>query len=145
MEKNKEVLLFVYGTLKKGGWNHYYLKDAEFMGEAETVEKYAMYVSGMIPFVVKNEKISTIKGELYRVNKEILKKVDLLEGHPFGYKREKVKVRLRESGEEKEAWMYIWKNYRAVNCGLLIKDGYFDVRGEDYYRELLRERENSHG
>lgn len=130
MQKDKRILLFVYGTLKRGGYNSYLLKKAKFLGEGETLDKFAMYVngSGSVPFVIKNEKVSTIKGELYEVDKKTLKEVDSLEGHPFFYKREKVQVRLKDSGEVVEAWMYFW---RKAKFGILKEDGFFNVRGEN--------------
>jgi gamma-glutamylcyclotransferase (GGCT)/AIG2-like uncharacterized protein YtfP len=126
MEKH---LLFVYGTLKSGFWNHHYLEDSEYLGKAETKEKYAMYVGG-IPFVVKGQKVSTIKGEVYEVSKDVLKEIDRLEGHPFAYRREKVKVKL-EDGKEVEAWMYFWRN--NVEASTLNPEG--EYISESFRRE----------
>ena len=109
MRLNEKDYLFVYGTLKRGRTNHYLLQDAVFVGEAVTKEKYAMY-ENVIPYVVKGKRVSPIKGEVYEVSLQTLKKVDLLEGHPRFYKREKVKVVLINSGKELNAWMYFWRN-----------------------------------
>lgn len=110
--------LFVYGTLKRGQANHRYLKGAEFIGEGESVEKFVMFDIG-VPVVTRDKKVASIKGELYRVSPEILKRCDKLEGHPRYYRREKVKVVVK--GEEFEAWMYLW--IRPVRDGILVEDG----------------------
>ncbi len=119
MEKGE--LLFVYGTLKRGFGNHYFLRHCEFLGEGETVEKYAMYICG-VPYVVSSEKVSTIKGELYRVGEKVLKEIDRLEGHPWGYKREKIKVCL-EDGSIVFAWMYFGNGIGRGRMGILRTDG----------------------
>ena len=121
MEKEKH-LLFVYGTLKRGFWNHSFLEGEEFVGEAETKEKYAMYVSG-IPFVVKGEQVSTIKGELYRVSSETLRLIDRLEGHPNWYRRELVPVYVWEGGRKKEVQAYLYFSLKPE--GRLEESGVF--------------------
>lgn len=62
----KEVIFFVYGTLKKGYGNHVYLKDAEFLGEFETPKSYTLYDGGF-PIVNRGGETS-IKGELYKTS-----------------------------------------------------------------------------
>ncbi len=109
MQKHK---VFVYGTLKRGFSNHYYLADAKFIGNATTKEKYAMYEDFGIPFVYKDEKVSHIKGEVYEVDDATLSAIDHLEGHPEVYKRELVKVIL-ENGEEIDAWIYFYPEKRG--------------------------------
>ena len=99
-------LLFVYGTLKRGFPNHHYLSGAEFLGRARTLERYTLYVD-RVPYVVREEKVSFIKGEVYRVSDDILKRVDMLEGHPTHYRRERVKIVL-ENRKVLEAWIYFY-------------------------------------
>ena len=110
-------LLFTYGTLKKGYFNNRLLSGAEFLGTGKTVEKYAMYESG-IPFVIKGEVVSHIYGELYRIDTQTLKIIDRLEGHPDWYRREEVGV-VTEEGEVVSAWLYFYPEKR----GELLKSG----------------------
>ncbi|EHP85983.1 gamma-glutamylcyclotransferase family protein [Methanotorris formicicus] len=118
--------LFVYGSLRKGFWNHEaYLKNSKFVGNGKTKHKYAMYAS-IIPYVVEDEKISHIIGEVYEVNKETLERIDSLEGHPTCYKRKKVPIIL-ESGKEIEAWLYFYPE----PYGVLVKTGDYG----DYMRD----------
>ena len=95
--------VFVYGTLRKGFSNHHYLKNSKFLGKARTKERYTM-VAASIPFVNKTPS-TQIVGEVYEVDVATLKKLDVLEGHPNWYIREKVPVIL-EDGQEIEAWIY---------------------------------------
>jgi gamma-glutamylcyclotransferase (GGCT)/AIG2-like uncharacterized protein YtfP len=116
--------VFVYGTLRKDYWNHeYYLKNSKFVGKGKTKEKYALYAD-MIPYVIENENISHIIGEVYCVDEETLKKLDHLEGHPICYKRKKVFIIL-DSGEEITAWLYFYPE----PYGVLVESGdYKDYR-----------------
>ena len=120
--------VFVYGSLRKGFWNHEaYLKNSKFIGKGKTKEKYAMYAD-IIPYVVENEKISHIVGEVYEIDKETLKRIDCLEGHPNHYIRKKVPIIL-ETGEELEAWLYFYPE----PYGILVESGdYMDYMGDRY-------------
>ncbi len=114
--------LFVYGTLKKGFSNHHFLKGAKFLGKAITKHKYALYETS-IPYAYPYEKVSPIRGELYEVDTQTIRKIDLLEGHPHAYRREKVPV-LLENGEEVFAWIYFYPRKR----GKLNPSGEFQPR-----------------
>ncbi|WP_017981095.1 gamma-glutamylcyclotransferase family protein [Methanocaldococcus villosus] len=115
--------IFVYGTLRRGFWNNKLLKNSKFIGKGRTKEKYAMYAD-IIPYVVEDEKVSHIVGEVYEVDEEILKKIDALEDHPHCYRRKKVPIIL-ENGEEIEAWLYFYPE----PYGILVKSGDY----KDYY------------
>lgn len=116
-------LVFVYGTLKKGFSNHRLLSGAEFVEAAQTLEKFAMYSTGT-PIVLKEEAVSPIFGELYRVDEKILAALDSLEGHPDWYRREQVEV-LVDDGERgtrvETAWLYFSLDKR----GTLVPSGKF--------------------
>lgn len=87
--------MFVYGTLKKGFFNHYILSDiskAFYCGEFLTkTAQYVMYDYGAFPIVSKVEiKGNILKGELYIVTPDIIRRMDKLEGHPWWYKRSRI-------------------------------------------------------
>ncbi len=98
------TLLFVYGTLRKGGANHHLLQHAPFLGQARTTNAYALFL-GDYPYAAKSPAVSPIVGEIYAVDAPTLKHVDDLEEHPRWYRREPVQVRL-DCGEELTAWLY---------------------------------------
>ncbi len=122
MRKNFKI--FVYGTLKKGFSNHHYLSDSKFLGDAETVEKYVMYIKDNIPFVSEREKVSRIQGEIYSVTKNTLKRIDLLEENTLWYNRKEVKVKFKKSCKIVEAWLY----FNEYEKGYIEKSGFFNLK-----------------
>ncbi len=114
-------MIFVYGTLKNGYSNHYFLNGAYFIDDAATKEKYALYVSG-IPYLFKDEKISRIYGEVYEVDFDTLMRVDILEGHPNWYKREIADVYLLNKRIYIKSWVYFFPNPE----GELIESGIYN-------------------
>lgn len=87
--------IFVYGTLKKDFHNYHYLKDSEFVGEAESVEKWAMIGKDLpFPYLLHKDSIKghKIKGEVYRVTQSTFEAIEQLEGYPTHYKRDYINV-----------------------------------------------------
>ena len=118
----EDQLLFVYGTLRRGCRNHHLLRSAEFVGKAHTKKRFALY-STNIPYVIKWMAVSPIIGEVYRVDAFLLAALDVHEGHPYWYRRERVAVVL-DDGEELQAWLYFFD--RAPQ-GKLLRGGDFTV------------------
>ncbi len=117
-EKN---LVFVYGTLQRNFSNHRYLAESKFLGTARTQEKYALYSDGL-PFLVLNEPVSQIQGELYEVDDITLDLLDDIEGHPDWYRREQVEICLDDgSNSIMKAWVY----FNEDNSGTLVPSGVF--------------------
>ena len=113
--------IFVYGTLKKGFCNHFYLDGSAFLGTTTTREKYFMCVDSGIPYVFKCEKNSSfkgfVKGEVYLVDVEVLRSIDELEEHPREYFRGR--VFLKTFGY---AWIYLYPHFSiGFHRGYLIK------------------------
>lgn len=94
-----ETLLFVYGTLRRGGPNHERLARARFVGAATTAERYALFVDG-IPFLAASPAVHRVRGEVYAVDAETLAELDRLEGHPRWYERRPVAVVLDDAARE---------------------------------------------
>jgi gamma-glutamylaminecyclotransferase len=113
------MLLFVYGSLKRGFSNHHRLAHTKFIGEAVTLSTYAMWGYGF-PIVAKRRapRGHKVNGELYQVDAATLRSCDQLEGHPHWYIRRKVKVQLAD-GTIRITWMYLQK-LRECKQDLLI-------------------------
>ena len=111
--------VFAYGTLKHGFANHYFFRDARFLGKAKTVVRYSLYVDEY-PLVYPGQPVSRIVGEVYQVDNALLSRLDMLEGHPRLYRREQIEVILA-SGERLRAWIYFFPEPR----GRLIPSGEF--------------------
>ncbi len=101
-------LCFVYGTLKQGFKNHYLIEDEQFLGEAVTVDPWALPIYGghHIPTVLPFHCGYKIKGELYRPSKHGWRLLDRLEGHPDMYKRAQIKVMIGDTPVL--AWIYFF-------------------------------------
>jgi gamma-glutamylcyclotransferase (GGCT)/AIG2-like uncharacterized protein YtfP len=69
--------VFVYGTLKKNGPNHFLLEGSEVKGEATVCG--TLYDFGLPGF--KRVGRGLVHGELYRVDNETLSRLDDLEGY----------------------------------------------------------------
>ena len=100
--------VFVYGTLKSGYGNNTLLYGSEFMGKAQTVDRYPMVVDAL-PFVLEDKgEGHRISGEVYVVDDDHLKRLDQLEGHPIAYRRRQVPVEMQDGGTEVTAWLYFY-------------------------------------
>lgn len=99
------MLVYVYGTLRKGKSNHELLKDSEYVGKFFTNKKYTLLVAGL-PFLVKRDGDGAL-GEVYKINSETLRALDRLEGVPNFYYRETIRVTNIDDGSEVEAYVYL--------------------------------------
>lgn len=63
----RKHVVFVYGTLKRGRSNHFFLKGARLLGQALTVEKHALF-EDEFPLVYKDDPQSRIQGEVYALD-----------------------------------------------------------------------------
>jgi len=142
IEKDFEYI-FVYGILRKNFKNHHFLEKSEFIGEFITLEKLYMitYEKMHFPYVLEDLELDIPKvniiGEIYRVNKEILRKIDNLEIHPEIYKRKKYKFVNPNNNEIYEAWIYILVKPAIIDY---IKDNiginYFNISSGDWSEYL---------
>lgn len=121
------IPVFVYGSLLSNLGNHRVISDGiRIAGEYTTSKHYKMISLGGFPGVLRRQKPSQfehaseqirrhsiyrpIKGELYKVNKKILRGLDALEGNGSFYTRYRVPIN-KFTG--KTAWMYILNNSRG--------------------------------
>jgi gamma-glutamylaminecyclotransferase len=88
--------LFVYGTLRQGCTNHHLVFGSPHLGPATTVEPFVMATqkSRSFPYIFKHADLHTapVKGEMYEINQEVLRRLDVLEGHPDHYRRQQILV-----------------------------------------------------
>jgi gamma-glutamylaminecyclotransferase len=113
-----KTTLFVYGTLKRGCRNHGAVQGAEFAGEAATESAYLLVNCGSYPGLVRagdEQTGKSIRGEVYRVDEELLAALDRFEDVPIEYVRESIKL---ADGSEAETYFYA-----PPFAGLEILDG----------------------
>jgi gamma-glutamylcyclotransferase (GGCT)/AIG2-like uncharacterized protein YtfP len=107
-------LVFVYGTLRRGGSNAFRMEAAEFVGRGRMEGR--LHVISWYPGLVVGHGSGWVVGELYRVTPEHLGALDAFEGISAGevegaeYRRVVVPVLLEGAifEESVEAWAYEW-------------------------------------
>ncbi len=100
--------LFVYGSLKQGGENHGELAGQYFLGPARTVPGYTLYSLGSYPGLIPEatDRLG-VTGELWRVDPDCLRRLDLLEGVAEGlYTRAGISLAHPGSTETVETYFY---------------------------------------
>lgn len=102
--------VFVYGTLRQGGSNHFRMDGSEFFGSGTILG--TIYRIDWYPALVCGGS-EQVKGEFYRVRPEHLRALDVFEGilpdseEPREYRRVKVEVTLA-TGTKESAWVWEW-------------------------------------
>jgi gamma-glutamylaminecyclotransferase len=105
-DKASTLLLFVYGTLKRGGCRHGPLAGQHFRGEAHTRPGYALYDLGDYPGMTRALPAGqVVHGEMYEVEETLLSWLDTVEGAPDWFKREPVEV----EGFSEVVWAYLYQ------------------------------------
>ncbi len=148
-KKRDGVLVMVYGTLKRGNKNEHYMREAyEFLGEGETVRDKFLLVNmtgrlrhwfpGAVELFKKtHKKAGSIKGEVYLIPYNLLRRLDAHEGcyvdsprrgNNYGYYRKRLKVDL-DSGRTVVAEVYLMTPERAIKG---IRSGGNLVEGGDW-------------
>lgn len=79
MPDKRTTKMAVYGTLKRGGSNHHFLRDACYLGE-EWLSGLRLYDLGPYPGVCREGKDAVLV-EIYRINAQELALIDHLEDH----------------------------------------------------------------
>jgi gamma-glutamylcyclotransferase (GGCT)/AIG2-like uncharacterized protein YtfP len=87
-------LVFVYGTLKRGGSNHDFLGGQSYRGEARTVPGFRLVdlgeYPGLLPYPDDQDGVT---GEVWWVDNATLARLDELEGVNEGlYRRERISL-----------------------------------------------------
>lgn len=107
-------LVFVYGTLRRGGDNHYMLADSNFLGRYTTEPRYTMFRLGQFPAVVARGD-TAIHGEIYRVSDEVFALLDELECYPSVFSRQIIHTPAGDT------WMYLYN--RLVGTEHMVPHG----------------------
>ncbi|MEN3941907.1 gamma-glutamylcyclotransferase family protein [Prosthecobacter sp. SYSU 5D2] len=104
------MLLFLYGTLKRGGSNHGYMRGQRFVAEARTVPRYKLYDLGGYPgMVLADTGGLSITGEIWEVDNDGLARLDELEDIEGGeYSREPVTLLPPHQDLEVQVYRYLF-------------------------------------
>ncbi|HWA10592.1 MAG TPA: gamma-glutamylcyclotransferase family protein [Opitutaceae bacterium] len=101
-------LIFVYGTLKRGGSNHAFMAGQKLVGEARTQPGFRLFdLEGFPGMVAKADDRNGVSGEIWAVDAECLARLDVLEGTAEGlYRREPVPLLPPFDGRGVETYLY---------------------------------------
>jgi gamma-glutamylcyclotransferase (GGCT)/AIG2-like uncharacterized protein YtfP len=95
------MLLFVYGTLKRGQRNHRLLADQRFVRATATAPGFRLYDLGPYPGLVADADGGPVQGELFSVSECCMAELDDFEGVPDLFDRVRV-----ELADGSTAWAY---------------------------------------
>ncbi len=104
-------IVFVYGTLRRGGSNHFRMAGAEFISNCTVSGR--LYRIDWYPGLVLDDAGDEIHGEAYAVDSELLAALDVFEGVPAGeiegseYRRTITAIMQRDS-RPLTAWVWEW-------------------------------------
>lgn len=117
-------LVFVYGTLRREGSNHFRMAGAEFISPGTITGR--MYRIDWYPGLVLDPAGDEIHGEVYSVGPELLSALDVFEGLSAGemegseYRRVQTTV-MKQDSQTTTAWVWEWLG--MVEEGQRIRDG----------------------
>ena len=117
MAVNQKTLVFVYGTLRKGSSNHFRLGKAPLRGRAWILGR--LYRIDWYPGLRLDGEGVPVRGELYEIERELLRELDAFEGSE--YERLKATVHA-EDGETLYAWLYEYRGEVDPRTELLPAD-----------------------
>ena len=117
MERN--ILISVYGTLRKNCGNHRIIENADYKGTYTTEPIYNLYSLCGFPGLKEKGKTAVVM-EVYAVNKEEARRVDGLEGYTPGEQATFYdKIQIETPWGEAGVYTYV----RQPNESSLIKSG----------------------
>ena len=105
--------VFVYGTLRRGGSNHFRMAGAEFASPA--MVKGRLYQIDWFPGLVLDETAGDVVGEIYQVSDALLQSLDAFEGPEY----RRVMVEVKCGGDHRSpqtAWIWEWMEPVDETC-----------------------------
>ena len=115
------VLVFVYGTLKRGFPTHEpWMEGARFTAEATTVQRYPLVIAGRWRSVQMRSEPGEghrVSGEVFEVSEAQLLTIDRLErvGAEDGYDRSEIDVVCEADGTHCRVWSYLKPRTRIAD------------------------------
>jgi gamma-glutamylaminecyclotransferase len=122
-------LVFLYGTLKRGGANHDVLErlDGRLVGPATTRDRWILVDLGPFPALLPRtpEAETPVHGELWEIDDSALRELDAFEGCPRLYTRER--IALLHDTREVEAFVYVYARPRPGAARVVVNGRYDQV------------------
>ena len=104
MNPNDPLLLFIYGTLKRGERNHHALVNAHYLNKSCTSPDYLLVDLGTYPGMVeKPQEGFSVQGELFEIPYKLIIELDKIEDAPFLFNLEPITL---ANGSKAFAYLY---------------------------------------
>jgi len=118
LSSQKKQILFIYGTLKRGHSRAGNLSGQEFLGESKTVAHYRMFDCGTYPGLVEAQDGLEIVGEVWSVDEECLRQLDIVEAVEAGlYQRRTIDLQPPFDAHSVESYLYLQPIDSLTDCG----------------------------
>lgn len=102
-------IVFVYGSLRKGCHNHFYLEKSEYIGTFRLNGFRLLKLCSSYPTAIRTNNVNDeITVEVYEISDETLNTLDRLEGHPNSnlFYRQEVNLMKPDKLNEYKGWIY---------------------------------------
>ncbi len=112
-------IVFVYGSLKRGGRFHGALSQARFLGEGRTCEAYLLHLGWDWPLLIERAPAvwrAPVCGELYEVDRLTLGRLDEIEDNGRLYRRRRACV--ETDAGRLTAWIYFASSPKLIRMAL---------------------------
>lgn len=105
---DNNINVAVYGSLRNGMHNHYFMNNASYIGIEKKNVKFEMLSLGSFPALIPSNNENLITFELYKVNSDDFNKIETLEGYPSFYNRTKIKL------NNEDYWVYFIEDFGNI-------------------------------
>lgn len=112
------MLIFVYGTLKRGHCRAHHMEGQRFVGTAESQPRYRMLDVGTYPGLIDAVGGLAITGEVWDVDESCLQRLDQVESVSDGeYARRAIALAAPFQDQTIEAYFYLRPITGMPDCG----------------------------
>lgn len=115
------LLLFVYGTLKRGQRNHPILLGEKYLGDAITSPNYTLVDLGDYPGMIEKPFGGlAVRGEIFEIPSELLIELDKIEDSPSLFNLEPITL-----ADGSSAFSYMYK--QSIEGARILSEGVWPV------------------
>lgn len=108
----------VYGSLRKGLYNHYLMSHSDFIKTVSVEVPFKMIsMSDTFPALIPTKESNLVVFELYKVNDKTARNLDILEGYPDFYSKKYIKI------EDEDYLVYYLSPLKITNEEEVVKSG----------------------
>lgn len=108
----------VYGSLRKGLYNHYLMSHSDFIKTVSVEVPFKMIsMSDRFPALIPTKENNLVIFELYKIDDKTARNLDILEGYPDFYSKKYIKI------EDEDYLVYYLSPLKITNEEEVVKSG----------------------